>query len=56
VLERFAQTARDEVELEALTAEMVRIVEETMRPDAVGVWLKPAAHRVAAAAWRQEQK
>jgi hypothetical protein len=45
VLARFAQTARDEVELEALTAEVARIVQETMRPDAVGVWLRPARSR-----------
>jgi hypothetical protein len=41
VLARFAQTARDEVELEALTAELVQVVEETMRPERVGVWLRP---------------
>jgi hypothetical protein len=40
VLERFAQTARDEVELEALKVEMMRIVEETMRPERVGLWLR----------------
>jgi hypothetical protein len=41
VLARFAQTARDEVELDELTAELVRVVEETMRPQGVGLWLKP---------------
>jgi hypothetical protein len=40
VLERFAHTARDEVELEVLTAEMVKVVEETMRPAVVAIWLK----------------
>jgi hypothetical protein len=42
VLERFARTARDEVDLEALTAELVQVAEETMRPERVSVWLKPA--------------
>jgi hypothetical protein len=51
VLERFSQTARDEVELEALTAELLAVVDETMRPERVGVWLlsKPAARRQDAA-------
>jgi hypothetical protein len=42
VLARFAQTARDEVELAALTAEMVRMVDEAMRPESVSLWLKPS--------------
>ncbi len=40
VLVAFSQTARDEVELEALTAELLRVVEETMRPEQVSLWLK----------------
>jgi hypothetical protein len=39
-LAAFAQTARDEVELEALAAELTRVVQETMRPEIVVVWLK----------------
>jgi hypothetical protein len=39
-LARFAQTARDEVELEALTDELVHVVEETMRPESVWLWLR----------------
>jgi len=40
ILAKFAQTARDEVSLEALTAEMGRVVQDTMEPASVSVWLK----------------
>jgi hypothetical protein len=41
VLERFAATARDETDLDALTAELVRVIQETMQPEHVSVWLRP---------------
>lgn len=40
VLARFAETARDEVELERLTAELVRVTRETVQPVSVTIWLK----------------
>ena len=40
VLAQFALTARDETDLEALTAELARVVQETMQPEQVRVWLK----------------
>ena len=40
VLAQFAQTARDEVDMDALTAELVRVVQETMQPETVSLWLK----------------
>lgn len=40
VLAHFAQVARDETEMEALTAELIRVVQETMQPETVSVWLK----------------
>jgi len=40
VLAAFGATARDETDLERLTGEMLRVVDETMRPEFVGLWLK----------------
>ena len=39
-LARFAETARDEVEMERLTSAMLQVVQETMQPESVSVWLK----------------
>lgn len=45
-LEQFAVTARDETDLEKLTAELLRVIQETMEPDSVSIWLRPTAdHR-----------
>jgi hypothetical protein len=45
VLAAFGTTARDETNLDALTAELVRVVHETMQPEFVGLWLRdPQAH------------
>lgn len=40
VLAQFVLTARDETDLDALTAESVRVVQQTMQPAQVSVWLK----------------
>ncbi len=40
VLAQFAQTARDEVELSKLSERLIGVVEETMQPTQVGLWLK----------------
>jgi hypothetical protein len=40
VLAAFGATARDETDLEQLTAEMLHVVEETMQPEFVGLWLR----------------
>jgi hypothetical protein len=42
VLEGFAATARDETDLDRLTAELARVIQETMEPESVSVWLRPA--------------
>lgn len=38
-LAQFAQSARDEVELEALAAELERVVRDTVQPQSVSLWL-----------------
>ncbi|MFQ5813338.1 MAG: hypothetical protein ACE5I2_09160 [Anaerolineae bacterium] len=39
VLAEFAPTVRDEADLDKLTAELQRVVEETMQPEFVSLWL-----------------
>jgi hypothetical protein len=39
VLAQFAQTARDETDLNALLAELTRVVQETLQPEHVSIWL-----------------
>lgn len=41
VLSQFATTVRDETDLDALTAELVRVIQDTMQPAAVTIWLAP---------------
>jgi hypothetical protein len=43
-LARFAAAARDEVDLEALTAALLATVNETMRPERLSLWLKEHEH------------
>ncbi len=45
VVAQFAQTARDEVSLDALTAELSRVVQVTMQPERISIWLKPPPER-----------
>jgi hypothetical protein len=42
VLAAFGATVRDETNLERLTTEMLRVVDETMQPEFVGLWLREA--------------
>ena len=50
VLAAFGASVRDEVELEALTEHLVGVVDETMQPQTISVWLRSGAS--AHAAWR----
>jgi len=40
VLEKFAITVRDETDIDKLTAELVNVVNETMQPKHISLWLK----------------
>ena len=44
MLAQFALTARDETDLDALTAELARVVQETMQPERVSVWLSTGSN------------
>jgi hypothetical protein len=45
VLSDFATTVRDETDLEKLTARLMQVVDETMQPKSVSVWLKKETKR-----------
>jgi hypothetical protein len=45
VLAQFALTARDETDLDALTVELARVVQETIQPEQVSVWLLGSERR-----------
>jgi hypothetical protein len=45
VLAAFARRARDEVELDTLTAELVDLVQETMQPQMVSLWFQRSSTR-----------
>jgi hypothetical protein len=48
VLAQFAITARDETDLDALTAELLRVAQDTMQPERVSVWLSRQTVRLRA--------
>ena len=39
-LAQFAATVRDEVDMDMLTTALMRVVEETMQPERVSLWLR----------------
>ena len=41
MLARFAARARDETDIEQLSAELMSVVEETLQPELLSLWLKP---------------
>ncbi len=45
VLSDFAETVRDETNLEALTGRLMQVVDETVQPQSVSVWLKREVDR-----------
>lgn len=40
VLAQFALFARDETDLDALTGELARVIQETLQPEGISIWLK----------------
>jgi hypothetical protein len=46
VLAGFSKTVRDETNLDALTEEMLRVVDVTVQPALVGLWLRKPEHEV----------
>jgi hypothetical protein len=42
-LAKFARFARDEVELDALSRELLQVMNDTVHPSQTGLWLKPVA-------------
>jgi hypothetical protein len=39
-LAQFASSARDEVDLDALAVELLRVVDETMQPRSLSLWIR----------------
>jgi hypothetical protein len=42
-VDRFALRLRDQVDLDALHGELLAVVDQTMQPTQVSVWLRPPA-------------
>ena len=42
-IERFSARLRDQVDLDTLSAELLAVVDNTMRPTAASLWLRPSA-------------
>ena len=42
-MDRFAARLRDQVDLDALHGELLRVVEQTVQPTQVSLWLRPPA-------------
>jgi hypothetical protein len=43
ILNQFAASVRNEVEMEQLTKHLISVVEETVQPESIGLWLKKSA-------------
>jgi hypothetical protein len=56
VLAAFGATARDETNLDALTGELLRVVDDTMQPEFVGLWLRDSQERSTAEAARPDSR
>jgi hypothetical protein len=54
VLAAFGATVRDETDLDALTGELLRVVDETLQPESVGLWLRDTQTHSTPAATRPD--
>jgi hypothetical protein len=52
-VEAFATRLRDELDLDALSAELLAVVDQTMQPSATSLWLRPSAYATPAGEGRE---
>ena len=43
-IEAFSTRLRDQIDLDTLSTELLAVVDQTMEPTQVSLWLRPAAH------------
>jgi hypothetical protein len=43
-VQAFSARLREEIDLDALSGELLRVVDQTMEPTTVSLWLRPSAH------------
>ena len=55
VIAEFAATCRDETDLDRLTARLVEVVQETMQPESVSLWLRPTSPPSPLSQWEREK-
>jgi hypothetical protein len=49
-IQAFSTRLRDQIDLDTLSAELLAVVDQTMEPTRVSLWLRPPAHGSPAAA------
>jgi hypothetical protein len=54
-IQAFSTRLRDQIDLDTLAAELIAVVDQTMEPTGVSLWLRPSAHGSSAAARSQER-